>query len=143
MDYTLQLYKNLSENIAVQKHLTDMIEIHGTTRVAIDILNPVIDVAGLNVNEYNYCYIKELRRYYYIENTVIATNGICRLTMRVDVLMSYIDDIKASSGLITKQREYNPYFGEYDIESKTTLQRYEFENKFNPIGDFILIALRG
>ncbi len=143
MDYTLRLYKNTSENSDVQKHLTDMFEIKGTTRVAIDILKPVIDVAGLNANEYNYCYIIELKRYYYIENTVIATNGICRLTMRVDVLMSYIDDIRASSGLITKQREYNPYFGEYDVESKTIKQRYDFRDVFDKTGEFVLVALRG
>ena len=127
----------------VEKHLTDMQEIKGISRVAIDTLKPVIDIDGLNINEYNYCYIVELKRYYYIENTVISTNGICRLTMRVDVLMTYIEDIKASYGLITKQHDYNPYFGDYDVESRTIKQRYNFTSPFDDTGEFILVALRG
>lgn len=143
MKYTLRLYKNTSENSDVEKHLTDMREIEGINRVAIDTLRPVIDINGLNVNEYNYCYIVELKRYYYIENVIIDPNGISRLTMRVDVLMSYVEDIKASYGLITKQHDYNPYFGDYDVESRTVKQRYDFKSAFDENGEFILVALRG
>ncbi len=143
MMYTLELYKNMSENSDVQKKLTDKITLSGIARAAIDILKPIIDVQGIPANEYNYCYVKELKRYYYIENTIVDPNGVCRLTMRVDVLMTYIEDIRASSGLIMKQREYNPYFGEYDIDARMTLQKYVFEDKFNKTGEFILVALRG
>lgn len=133
----------MSENRDVQKTLINMVELKGTTRAAIDVLNPIIEVSGLNANEYNYCYIKELNRYYYIENKVIATNGICRMTMRVDVLMSFIDDIKASSGLITRQRDYNPYYGKYETEPRTDVTKYEFNDVFDKIGVYVLTALRG
>ena len=58
--------------------------------------------------------------------------------------MTYYDDIMASSGLITKNREYNPYMGEYDAESRYTLEKHEFENGFDySKGDFVLITMRG
>lgn len=141
--FTLELYKNHSENNEIQKNITDKNTINGISRTSIDILSPVIEVSGLNVNAYNYCYIEELKRYYYIENTVLNPNGVSVLSLRVDVLMTYADDIRAATGLITKQREYNPYYGDYDVESRTLLQKYELQDVFDKNGDFVLVALRG
>lgn len=142
--YTLKLYKNSSENNDVSKTLTDEHKVTGYSRVVVDMLNPVIELAGIEVNSYNYCYVQELNRYYYIENINIAPNGVYRLSMRIDVLMTYRDDIMASHGLITKNREYNPYTGDVDVESRYTLEKHEFENGFDfTNGDFVLVTMRG
>lgn len=142
--YTLKLYKNSSENNDVSKKLTDEHKVTGYSRVIVDMLNPVIELAGIEVNRYNYCYVQELNRYYYIENINISPNGVYRLSMRIDVLMTYRDDIMASHGLITKNREYNPYTGDVDVESRYTLEKHEFENGFDfTNGDFVLVTMRG
>lgn len=141
--YTIELYKNHSENNELIKNLTDKRVINGTSRSTVDLLNPVITLSTINVNEFNYCYIKELKRYYYIVKTIIQPKGISIISLNVDVLMTYSEDIKASKGLITKQKNYNPYYGEFDVESKTMLQKYEFENVFDDKGEFVLVALRG
>ena len=142
--YTLKLFKNSSENNDVSKTLTDEHKVTGYSRVVVDMLNPVIELAGIEVNSYNYCYVHELNRYYYIENINISPNGVYRLSMRIDVLMTYRDDIMASHGLITKNREYNPYTGDVDVESRYTLEKHEFENGFDfTNGDFVLVTMRG
>ena len=142
--YTLKLFKNSSENNDVSKTLTDEHKVTGYSRVVVDMLNPVIELAGIEVNSYNYCYVQELNRYYYIENINISPNGVYRLSMRIDVLMTYRDDIMASHGLITKNREYNPYTGDVDVESRYTLEKHEFENGFDfSNGDFVLVTMRG
>ena len=142
--YTLKLYKNSSENNDVSKTLTDEHKVTGYSRSVVDMLNPVIELAGIEVNSYNYCYVQELNRYYYIENINISPNGVYRLSMRIDVLMTYRDDIMASHGLITKNREYNPYTGDVDAESRYTLEKHEFENGFDfTNGDFVLVTMRG
>lgn len=142
--YTLKLYKNSSENNDLQKTISNECVVQGYSRVVVDMLNPVIELAGIDVNSYNYCYVQELNRYYYIENVNIHPNGVYKLTMRVDVLMTYKDDILASHGLITKNREYNPYTGDIDVESRYTLEKHEFENGFDYTnGDFVLVAMRG
>ena len=142
--YTLKLYKNSSENNDVSKTLTDEHKVTGYSRAVVDMLNPVIELAGIEVNSYNYCYVQELNRYYYIENITISPNGVYRLSMRIDVLMTYRDDIMASHGLITKNREYNPYTGDVDVESRYTLEKHEFENGFDfTNGDFVLVTMRG
>ena len=142
--YTLKLYKNSSENNDVSKTLTDEHKVTGYSRAVVDMLNPVIELAGIEGNSYNYCYVQELNRYYYIENINISPNGVYRLSMRIDVLMTYRDDIMASHGLITKNREYNPYTGDVDVESRYTLEKHEFENGFDfTNGDFVLVTMRG
>ena len=142
--YTLKLYKNSSENNDVSKTLTDEHKVTGYSRAVVDMLNPVIELAGIEVNSHNYCYVQELNRYYYIENINISPNGVYRLSMRIDVLMTYRDDIMASHGLITKNREYNPYTGDVDVESRYTLEKHEFENGFDfTNGDFVLVTMRG
>lgn len=142
--YTLKLYKNSSENNDVLKNLSDEKIIKGSSRSVVDMLSPVIDLAGVDVNSYNYCYVEELQRYYYIENMILSPNGITRLTMRVDVLMSYREDILESQGMITKNRDFNPYTGDYDVESRYTLEKHEFENGFNfNDGDFVMVTMRG
>ena len=62
--YTIELYKNNSENNDVQKYLTDKKTMQGISRNELDILSPRITLTGIQVNEYNYCYVKELKRYY-------------------------------------------------------------------------------
>lgn len=142
--YTLKLYKNGSENNDVLKTLSNETVIKGSSRTVVDMLAPVIDLAGVDVNSYNYCYVEELKRYYYIENMILSPNGITRLSMRVDVLMSYREDILESHGVITKNREYNPYTGDYEVESRYTLEKHEFENGFNfNDGDFVMVTMRG
>lgn len=141
--YTIDMYKNKSDNNVLDKVLTDKCTINGLSRVEVDLLAPVIDISGVNVNEFNYCYVQELQRYYYITKTTLNPNGIARLSLRVDVLKTYADDIRASSGLITKQADYNPYYGDYNVEAKTQQVRHDFQNAFTSQGEYILIALRG
>lgn len=142
--YKLKLYKNSSENNDVQKVLSNETVIQGYSRTAVDILSPVIELAGVEVNTFNYCYVEELKRYYYIENMTLSPNGVTRLIMRVDVLMSYREDILESHGIITKSRNYNPYTGDHDVESRYNLEKHEFENGFDfNNGDFVIVAMRG
>lgn len=142
MQYTLKLYRNTSENRDLIKTLEHESVIIGETRQALDILAPEIFVSGIAPNEFNYCYIVELKRYYYIEGYQ-TDKGLSLLKLRVDVLMSYADDIKASSGLITKQRDYNPYYGEYETEGRTDLETKKFKDPFNHDGEFVIVAMRG
>lgn len=66
---------------------------------SVDILRPKISINFDNSairDLVNYCYIKDFKRYYFIESKdkVKGSNGLmCRLTLKVDVLESYKLDI--------------------------------------------------
>ena len=104
--FTLDLYKNKSDNNVLHKVLTGKYTIKGVSRADFDILTPSIIVTSAKANDYNYCYIQELHRYYYITHCVVNTDKTITLSFKVDVLMTYADDILASRGLITKQADY-------------------------------------
>ena len=60
-----------------------------------DVCNPQV-VLTYNANDtptpvdrYNYAYIPQLHRYYWVEHISEVVGGMCTLTLRVDVLMTY------------------------------------------------------
>ena len=66
---------------------------HGTLKEFCSITRPVILVDMGKIPDYNYAYITEFKRYYYITNVVIESGTMCRVYMTADVLASYKDDI--------------------------------------------------
>lgn len=55
---------------------------------------------------YNYAYIADFGRYYFIAGREIAEHTEY-LTLHVDVLKSFANDIKASNGIATRSQIYN------------------------------------
>ena len=64
----------------------------GTIRGSVDVIRPEILVKG-DVVTANYCKIPAFGRYYYIEERNVVREGLTLLTLRVDVLMSFSDQI--------------------------------------------------
>lgn len=66
----------------------------GAVRGAIDVLRPEVLVEG-GVVLANYAHIPDFGdRYYFIEEREVVRKGLQRLALRVDVLMSYADQIR-------------------------------------------------
>jgi len=74
---------------------------NGVLREEVDILDPSFNTTDNVPLGCNYAYIPDFRRWYYVTIEVIRT-GIRRVTMHVDVLMTWKDAIKASEGVVTR-----------------------------------------
>ena len=74
------------------------------------IINPTLLVSsGLIGNNVNYVYIPDLRRYYYIDNYIME-NGFVRLECKVDVLMSFKNEILSEKVIAARSsNRYNLY----------------------------------
>lgn len=108
MAFTVSLFKTNSENNRLTKTLTNEKQLTGTLKEQTSILNPSIVISSdENISTYNYAYISEFGRYYYITDIVSARNGLWRVQLRCDVLMSYKDEIKNVTGVVVRQ-ESNP-----------------------------------
>lgn len=57
--------------------------------------------------KYNYCYIPDLKRYYYIDN-ISTEGGLVKISCRTDVLMSFKSDIKKSKQYVIRSQSKNP-----------------------------------
>ena len=106
------LYNNQSENTYVNKTLVVAHELNGTLRNECSVINPTIEVELPSIIDpiFNYAYIEEFNRYYFIDNIVSVRNGLWRLYMSVDVLMSFKNLFLGLEGMIGRnENNFNPY----------------------------------
>lgn len=105
---TITLYKNNSERNCVNKVLSNMLTYTGTLRDATSIKAPVINIAAnANIINYNYAFITEFNRYYFITDIKSVRNGVWEISFLCDVLMSFKDDILAAYAVIDHTTEYD------------------------------------
>lgn len=145
------LYYNSSDNRCVNKVLLGEKRVEGTLRESTSVINPVIALADIAPNslvapKYNYAYIAEFRRYYFINDSEPITNSnLFKITFKVDPLMSFKGDILALNVVIDKQASDSN--GDEYIDDSSLITNnltfnsvYNFSNGFNDSGEYILIT---
>lgn len=116
----INLYENTSENYVVSKNITMKDSMQNCIlKDNTSVENPVILVrSNANISGYNYMYIPDFHRYYYIEEIVSVQNGLWELHGHVDVLQTYGNAIKQLPATCRRQENlYNVYLD--DPEFKT------------------------
>lgn len=108
----IDCYINTSDSRCVNKVLTALDTKQATYKDGYDILAPVFIFKNFNTKT-NYVFVRELARFYYVENVTIV-NNMYIVACSVDVLMSYRSSINNLSCLVTRQ-EYT-----YDRDIKDT-----------------------
>jgi hypothetical protein len=134
MSMTIKLYHNDSDKRTVNKTLTNEGSLTGATIIDdTTILNPRLKVRdnGIIMVQYNYCYIADFKRYYYITNITVS-NGYIIIDCKVDVLMSYANEIKACSGIIKRQENKCNYY--LDDEKYKSYEYSRIQTKLFPNG---------
>ena len=144
----IDLYINSSENNRVSKVLSGKFELTGTLRGETNVINPEILIEHTNPTGYNYAYIPEFNRYYFINEFTSIRNGLWRVRLAVDVLETYKTQIKQMPAIIDKQQNKgnsNLYLndGSYVIDSRSYNTILNFSGGFNNGGEFILITAGG
>lgn len=144
----IDLYINSSENNRVSKVLSGKFELTGTLRGETNVVNPEILIEHTNPTGYNYAYIPEFNRYYFINEFTSVRNGLWRVRLSVDVLETYKTQIKQMPAIIDKQQNKgnsNLYLndGSYVIDSRSYNTILNFSGGFNNAGEFILITAGG
>lgn len=138
--------KNLvTKKLTNEKRYTDVVFLE-----AVDNTNPTIDIGFFEkvdeLRKYNYAYIPQFGRYYYISPQTFKTGGIVSLTLSVDVLMTYKDSILNSTQLIDRvQSKGKMYIGGYDwvTDERTYVRTYKFDgDHFNKANDsYVLVTV--
>lgn len=108
--FNIILFKNSAENNKVDKTnlITEVVTLTGTLREQTSIINPSITIELSTLLDFNYVYIEEFKRYYFVKNIVNITNKMWRIDLHVDVLMSYKDTIVTQTALIDRNEfSYN------------------------------------
>lgn len=87
----LKIYNNKSNKNIINKKIEEIQEISFNFKDNSDITNPILILQTYKTG--NYCYIPDLKRYYYIDRIELMKGGFYRLYLEIDVLMSYKDEI--------------------------------------------------
>ena len=144
---TIKLYKYHGDNRKIEKSLDLVQTISNATVVeTMDIINPVIilevDQTFASVISFNYIYIQDLKRYYYVNHIEIISNGSITIQCHVDVLKTYSKDILGSTQYVKRQQHkctVQLADSEYNIKSNRNLTIKNFGDVIiQPNNDFIL-----
>ena len=143
---TIKTYRFLGDSRKIDKSLT-LVKTYSNADIVgnMDIQSPIISLqldSFTEVINFNYIYIPELRRYYYVENSTIREDGFVQIQCKVDVLKSFKTDILASIQYVERQENkcsYRVPDNGYTIKSNRNLTIKNFGSEIiNPNYDFIL-----
>ena len=141
----IKLFYNSSDNRCIKKTLQGEFNITGTLRDEASIISPTIVIQSAEPIRFNYAYIPDFKRYYYINNVESVRTGVWRVYMEVDPLMSFKTDILALKVVANKQSlitNGDEYIDDGSLVTDNLIFKnvYNFANGFNDNGEYILIT---
>lgn len=144
----IKLYNNTSESNRIDKTLTNETEFTGCRlKEATSIMTPEVLLETENPASFNYMYIYQFNRYYFITDMVSVRNGLWLIKGAVDVLESFKSDIK-NLHVILSDSENNgasDYLNGEQWKSKVKAKTdiINFSSGLNNNGEYILITAGG
>lgn len=137
----MYLYNTMDDNNILNKTLIDekhILEIR--LKQPVDIINPNIILRNDGFLLYNYAYIPEFQRYYFIENITNKNKDTFEILLKVDVLMSFKDDILLSKGYIVNDSLGNKYL---DLDTNNEMNKdfyiYNSDKELEPTLEHTII----
>lgn len=140
--YTISDEKN-----KLNKTLDDGATFSGVLKEETSIIKPSIIIEAENLSSYNYVYISEFGRYYFIKDITSIKNNLWRVSCFVDVLMSFKSAILTCPIILadSESTEIETYLGgdvwKSLVKSKTDI--ISFSSGLNDTGEYILITSGG
>lgn len=144
----ITLCNSSSERNEVNKSISGGVTFDCTLRAETSISDPsiLLEFNG-NLSQYNYCYIPDFQRYYYITDITSVRNNLWQVSCHVDVLMSFKNAILSSIAIIeeTSVAGISNYLSNdvWVALSKDKTSIIPFASGLNSSGQYILITAGG
>ena len=141
------LYVCSSERQAINKTLSSGTTLTGSLRGESSVISPSFLIEHSNPSGFNYCYISDFGRYYFITNITSVRTGIWRIDCAVDVLMSFknqilnLDVIVSNVSLPDAECYYSGEQWQTLVKTKTDV--ITFPSGLLDDGEYILITSGG
>ena len=142
----IKLYNTISDVRKLEKTLTNEKEIQGVFKKAELEQTPRLFITGLDPTIYNYVYIESLNKYYFIVQKEYMNNNRFVLYLKIDLLMTYKEQIKLIKATKVKGAAGNNYLigNNFPVEVKEEVQKIPFPNKpFKKNGSKLLTTISG
>lgn len=92
---------------------------------------------------YNYCYIQDLGRYYFIESVERMNGTIYKIRVSVDVLKSFSSQIENINAIIVKSENPDDNFVNCEKSETFESEVINLTDNFNHSGNLILVTSLG
>ena len=125
--FKLELYNNTSEDNRVDKtnYLTKVGELAGVLREESSLVDMSLTLELEELPLFNYVYIEQLNRYYYVTDIVSVKYKLWTISLSVDVLMSYKNALLSCSAFV--DRNENSYDNTIIDKKRVIQQGYDIE----------------
>lgn len=140
-DYMIfRFFNNQSDERVINKDLLNPVDFQVDLRQGFNRTNPEIVIQDLNASleDYNYCLIVELNRYYFIKTVSNVGLDFFKIDMELDVLETFKADILSSNSRYRRQLRTGDYVN-IDIESSSVQSVETFESNKGFDGEKSLI----
>lgn len=141
------LYQNYAEPAILDKrsYLDIFAELDGVFRDEVDLINPTIRIVvekslgKFPINDFNYLYIEDLSKYYFIDNKVIVRSDnikcVIDLYLTEDVLTTFTEKILTLDVSVVRQEyDYNNYLVDDKLPCNV-VPEFEYGNILFPVND--------
>lgn len=141
------LYDNKSPKNKIGKTLVNANNITGTLRGETSTSNIQMLLNIVDLNPYNYMYIADFNKYYFITNIISVRTGLWLVNASIDVLESYKNEILQLNVILSDtesigSKQYrNGRCWDVLVKDKTDI--ISFSDGLLPTGEFILITAGG
>lgn len=148
----IDLFTCTAERNRVNKsgYISNRFTMAGSLKKSTSVTNVTVEIEKTNpvIYKYNYMYIAEFNRYYYIDDIVNISRNRWEIHASVDVLFSFMNDILQTTAIIDKseiETSANLYLddGSYVMDSRKYNEIKEFPSGLNENGAYILICAGG
>lgn len=140
----IQLYVNNDEKNKINKTLSAVGNaLNGSIKERSSVTDPIILIEYTDPTSFNYAYIEEFDRYYFVTDVVVVGHNLIELRLSIDVLMSYRTQILSQNVIIDRNtNEYDPYLQDPNLitKVKTRTDIVNFSGGLLDNGEFILIT---
>lgn len=134
-------YKYTGERNRLNKVLSDGMTVTGNFNIEYDKISAKLKLAYDNSFDFNYCYISDFEKYYFIDNVTVFRNGFIICDISEDCITTYKDLILAATGTVVQSFNSGYLQGaNIPTTAKTTLKEYDFDDVFNHGGTYVMIA---
>lgn len=144
---TINFYSYNGHPNTVNKQLGEFTTIEGDLRQTFDVLRPTVTLRKHPRPTFNYCYIPDLGRYYFVDRVSFEGNNAYELSLRVDVLKTYESEILEATGRVSESDNPDPYISNRDTVYKSTpnFEKVPFSETglLNENGGIIMVTLKG
>lgn len=127
----------------IGKKMQLVADLTGAFRAEVDIVNPVVTIEKASAIGFNYVYIADFGRYYFVDEVRAVRNNILELHLSCDPLESFRTEILAHEAIIDKQEKvWNLYLNDDSLKSYQypLIWQKKFPNAFWDNYEFVLVT---